>query len=93
MISDKRPKATNVITDNSRFLETYTMLPIRYIFKDPIKKIGEFIRACDACAAKFSLSKNHRNLKNIFGVKICKYLPSTVHFKEPSPKRTFEIYL
>ena len=51
------------------FSKTVTMLPIWYIFTSPIPKIGEFGRACAACAnaAKFSFSKNYRDLqKDVF---------------------------
>ena len=44
------------------------MLSIRYIFKSPIKKKSAnlAVGVRGACAAKFSTSKNHRDLKNTF---------------------------
>ena len=63
-----------------RFSKTGTMLPIKYsILFCPIQKNLRIWPL--ACAAKFSLSKNHRDLKMNLFYFICKYLPFTLKNK------------
>ena len=56
------------------------------------KKKKKFVHASlRGCAAKFSFSKNRRDLKNeYFFLKICRILPNT-YIKEQLPKIKFEI--
>ena len=58
-----------------------------HIFMSPIKKIG---------TAKFSLSKNHKDLKNQYlFLKICQYLPFTSinNRQKENSKLNFFIFL
>ena len=66
-----------VIQHFFRVSKTYTFLLIKYIFRNSIPKISAILaeRAHNAPAAKFSLSKNHSNLKNYYFLKIWKHLP------------------
>ena len=72
--------------------ETFTLLSIRFIFRSSIPKNGQFRpRGRIAHAAKFSFSKNHRDLKiNLFFF-ICRNLPCSMYIKEQSQKITFLI--
>ena len=67
--------------------ETYTLLSIRYIFRSSIPKVGKF-----RSTAKFSFSKNHRDLKfNIFCWKFAEFFFKYLFFKFPKWAKRFLI--